>query len=53
MTEHGDMWLVYVDDNGNRHHQHWRDIAEVGNLIDPESGEDMDLLGWTTEGPEQ
>lgn len=48
-----DMWLIYVDDNNNRHYQHWRDVAEVGSLIDPESGEDMDLLGWTTERPEQ
>ena len=46
-----DMWLVYIDDNGTRHYQHWRDIAEVGSLID-ESGNDMDLLGWTTFYPE-
>ena len=46
-----DMWLIYVDDNGERHHQHWRDISEVGNLID-EFGNDMDLIGWTTINPE-
>lgn len=46
------MWLVYVsDDNTERHYQPWQDLAEVGPLIDPETGNDMDLLGWTTDKP--
>lgn len=45
------MWLVYQDDAGNQHHQPWQDLPEVGTLIDPETGEDMPLTGWTTTPP--
>lgn len=46
-----DMWLVYVDVEGQMHSQHWSNLAEIGTLIDPENGEDMDVIGWTTEAP--
>jgi hypothetical protein len=44
-----DMWLIYVDTNGDQHCQHWRDLVDVGTLIDPETGDDMDIIGWITE----
>lgn len=48
-----DMWLVYVsDDNQQRYFQPWQDLVSFGTLIDPDTGNDMDLLGWTTIDPE-
>lgn len=46
----GDMWLVYKDAEGNQHDQSWKDVVEVGTLIDPETGDDMEIVGWTFEG---
>lgn len=43
------MWLVYIDQEGNRHLQLWEDLTEAGTLIDPETGDDMEILGWTVE----
>lgn len=43
------MWLVYVDDENVKHYQPWQDIVESGSLIDLETGEDMEIIGWTTE----
>ena len=40
------MWLVYRDDEGNFHEQPWQDIMEVGVLIDPETGNDWEIIGW-------
>jgi hypothetical protein len=42
-----DMYLVYKDDNGDYHRQHWKDVVVVGTLIDPETGDDMEIVGWT------
>lgn len=50
MTD-ADMWLVYKDDDGVLHYQHWNDIGEVGTLIDPDSGDDMAIIGWTANLP--
>ena len=47
----GDMWLVYVDAEGERHYQPWQDLQESGTLIDGETGEDMEMIGWATEPP--
>lgn len=41
-----DMYLVYRDIEGNHHFQHWEDVTSCGTLIDPETGEDMELIGW-------
>lgn len=38
--------LVYVDEAGGLHEQPLADITDVGTLIDPESGDDMALVGW-------
>ena len=51
MTTNTDMWLVYIDVEGQMHFQHWSSLSEIGTLIDPENGEDMDVIGWTTEAP--
>ncbi|MCK0441264.1 hypothetical protein MUG78_17840 [Gordonia alkaliphila] len=51
-TQSSAMWLVYVDEGGGHHYQPWGDLTEAGTLIDPENGDDMDLIGWTTELPE-
>ena len=45
-----DMWLVYQDKSGNLYYQHWSEVVEVGGLIDPETDEDMEIVGWTTHG---
>ena len=44
-----DMWLVYIDGRGEQHTQHWNDIVDSGSLIDPDTGEDMDVVGWIAE----
>jgi hypothetical protein len=47
------MWLIYEDDDGEtvtRHYQPWQDIATAGVLIN-DIGNDMTLVGWTTEAP--
>ncbi|QBP33369.1 hypothetical protein SEA_BRUTONGASTER_155 [Gordonia phage BrutonGaster] len=44
------MWLVYVDAAGNEHAQPWGDLTTAGTLIDPETGDDMEIVGWMTEG---
>ena len=41
-----DMWLIYKDDEGNLHYQYWLDLLEVGTLIDEETGDEWDLIGW-------
>ncbi|AWN04597.1 hypothetical protein PBI_GRAYSON_269 [Rhodococcus phage Grayson] len=43
------MYLVYVDNNGQEHHQPWQDVVQSGSLIDPETGDDMDIVGWATD----
>lgn len=48
-VQHGSMWLVYEDENGEHHTQPWQDVVESGTLIDPESGADMTIVGWMTD----
>lgn len=38
--------LVYQDCKGYLHEQNIFDIVECGPLIDPENGDDMDIVGW-------
>lgn len=35
--------LIYTDEQGETHHQPLPDITEVGTLIDPETGDDLEL----------
>lgn len=41
------MYLVYRAEDGTLHYQYWGDVAAVGGLVDPETGDDMELIGWT------
>jgi hypothetical protein len=43
-----DMWLVYRDSKGHKHYQSWREIVDAGSLVDPDTDDDMDVIGWTT-----
>lgn len=45
------MWLVYEDNQGVLYYQHWKDATTNGGLVDPDTDEDMDIVGWTTELP--
>lgn len=49
--ETSQMFLVYKDEDGEYHYQSWEDVQECGGLIDPENGDDMELIGWVTELP--
>lgn len=40
------MFLIYRDERGNLHAQPWQDVQDVGGLIDPDSGDDRDIIGW-------
>lgn len=51
LTNIGPMFLIYIDSEGNHHYQPWQDVVVVGTLIDPETGDDMDILGWTESVP--
>lgn len=42
------MWLVYIGNDGEHHLQPWEDITTSGGLIDPDTGDDMEIVGWTT-----
>lgn len=38
--------LIYQDKAGNFYEQLATDLVESGTLINPETDEDMDLVGW-------
>ena len=38
--------LVYVNFDSERFEQPLSDLMDVGTLIDPDTGEDMALIGW-------
>lgn len=40
--------LVYQDERGNLYEQPAFDVAEAGTLIDPETGSDLELVGYYT-----
>lgn len=42
------MDLIWKDADGDEHRQPFRDFPEVGGLIDPETGDDMELVGWAS-----
>lgn len=48
MTDYSDMYLVYEDSKGGRHEQPWSDVTYSGSLIDPDTGDDMEIVGWET-----
>lgn len=45
--------LIYTSESGETYEQPLSDIPNAGTLIDPDTGEDLELTGWrftTTEG---
>lgn len=42
--------LVYVDGNGNEHKQLVSNLLDMGTLIDPETGDDMEVAFVQTTG---
>lgn len=42
------MWIVYESSEGELFYQSYEDLVESGTLIDPETDEDMTIVGWTT-----
>lgn len=40
------MFLVYVAEDGTAHEQPFRDVPVSGSLIDPDTGDDMPIIGW-------
>lgn len=40
------MHLIYQNPKGQEFSQHWRDLTEMGTLVDPETGDDLELVGW-------
>ena len=43
----GELYLVYMDSEGERHYQPWQDIVDSGTLTEPDGG-DMEVIGWVT-----
>lgn len=43
--------LIYVSESGEEYTQPLADITDAGTLIDPETGDDMVLIGWEYTGP--
>ncbi len=41
------LFLVYVSEEGETFTQSIFDLNEAGTLIDPETGDDMVIVGWT------
>lgn len=53
MTPYNDinaLVLVYRSEAGEYYEQPATDLIIAGTLIDPETGDDMDLVGWRTRG---
>ena len=53
MINTGPMRLVYQGENGEIYTQPWQDLTEAGTLIDPETGDDLEIIGWTTKGDDR
>lgn len=39
-----DVFAIYTDSKGNGHDQPIADITAVGTLVDPVTGDDMDIV---------
>lgn len=46
MNDTTDITLIYRNLDGEEFEQPLSDLPEAGILIDPESGDDLELLGW-------
>lgn len=52
MIVQNDMWLAFEDKSGRVHKLHWIDLPGTGVPIDPDTGNDMVLVGWTLDPPQ-
>ncbi|MFA5712333.1 hypothetical protein [Mycolicibacterium sp.] len=43
------MFLIYRDSSGGFHSQPWADLTGAGTLIDPDTGDDMEMVGWSAD----
>lgn len=50
MRELSEVILQYTAEDGAIHEQPLTDVATAGTLIDPETGDDMELTGWRISG---
>lgn len=46
-----DMFLVYKSQDGSFTYMHFKDVDDMGAPIEPDNGDDMKLVGWTTNPP--
>ena len=46
MNDPKNIVLIYADERGDKREQPLSDIVECGTLIDPETGDDLSLIGW-------
>lgn len=51
MTGKENLWLMYKDSQGGIHYQSWAEVVTSGTMTDPETGEDMNIIRWTSEIP--
>lgn len=47
------MYLVYKSGDGEHHYQHYSDLSACGTLIDPETGDDLEIVGWCPAKPQE
>lgn len=40
------MFLIYQNPDGRLFLQDWRELTQMGTLVDPETGEYLELIGW-------
>ena len=48
MNDINSLVLIYQNENGDRFEQCASDLVYSGTLIDPETGDDLDLVGWVS-----
>lgn len=46
MNDPNNVVLIYADANDAHHEQPLPDITAAGTLIDPDNGDDLELIGW-------
>lgn len=46
MNKIANLILIYEDTNGTKYEQPAIDLTDIGTLIDPETGEDLELIGY-------
>lgn len=49
MNDIKSLVLIYQNENGDLFEQRATDLVSSGTLTDPETGEDLDLIGWVAD----